>query len=451
MPQPEAPEPQHGPSAPSRRTVLAGAAWSVPAIALMTSTPAVAATSTLTLTFDRTAYTGDPCSTIDGATVTATTSGTATAGVAITVSLTNNYTFDGGATTSTGTSDGNGQVALPKIHVPSGAGNATATATAANATPQSASLSATTNYGRYLVGDTTSITSITSYNVTSSVTPIACYGMFYDQNAGTLTYAGTVIATGVTGAFGNRNGSKDYFSYVQNGVAKSSVGVNGTVQSTVTWDQVPAGATPVTYGAFFNSANGDLWYWNSLMKTNVNRVAGRSGAPTADDPNKWIDSISFFDAQGGWIYSSVAGSTPSTQGPANSVPASAIPTDYPLLLQNGNTQWRRNRAIAGIPASAGSQNGVLNAAGTGTQTTIYLSGVLNGTPRTERRFNEGGGATYTTFPGIPSSAKPVGPKGVFVDQGNLWYIDKIVDINVSSAVGDSLPDGSPRITVVKSC
>lgn len=453
MPKPEFLDPPQTRDAPSRRTILAGAAWSVPAIAMVSAAPAVAATADVSLAFDRPAYTGDPCSTIDGMVVTATRSGAAAPGVVVTVSLSGTYSFEGGTSTSTSTTDANGKVTLPKIRVPSGAGSATATATAPTANAQSVGLSASSNYGRYLVGDATSITSVTSYAVPSSATPIACNGMFFDQNAGALYYGGAVIATGVTSVAGNRNASTDYFSYMQNGVAKSAVGSNGTVQSTNTWPQVPSVAIAVTYGTFFNRTNGetgDIWYWDQVVKTGVNRVAGRSGSPTNRDPKQWWDWISYFDGKGGWLSRYIAGQFVDSRGPAPSVPASAVSTGYPLLLQAGNTQWYRNQATNGIPASAGSQNGVLDS-NNGTLTTEWLSGVFNGTPRTVQRFDGQSGSTPTNFPSIPSSATPVGPKGIFLDQGNLWYIDKIVDVNVSSAVGDSLPDGSPRVTVVKSC
>ncbi len=60
----------------ARRTVLAGAAWSVPAIALTTASPAFAASGT-TLSFAKSSYTGPGCSTINGIKVTASDNGTA--------------------------------------------------------------------------------------------------------------------------------------------------------------------------------------------------------------------------------------------------------------------------------------------------------------------------------------------------------------------------------------
>ena len=117
-----------------RRTVLAGAAWTIPVIAAATITPTASASGTLQLAFDKTTYSGTACSTITGAYVTATTNGVATAGASITVSLSNNYTFAGGSTTATGLSGTNGRYTLPDINVPSMGGNATLQATSSSAT-----------------------------------------------------------------------------------------------------------------------------------------------------------------------------------------------------------------------------------------------------------------------------------------------------------------------------
>ncbi len=79
----------------ARRTVLAGSAFAVPAIMMVASTPAFAA-SGLTLAFDQSSYSGQGCSTISGAKVSASEGGNPKAGVAITVSLSNGYTFADG-------------------------------------------------------------------------------------------------------------------------------------------------------------------------------------------------------------------------------------------------------------------------------------------------------------------------------------------------------------------
>ncbi|MDQ1174236.1 hypothetical protein QE430_002543 [Microbacterium testaceum] len=128
----------------SRRTVLAGTAFAVPAIALTASAPAFAA-SGLTLAFNQSSYSGQGCSTITGAKVSVTNGGTPKAGVDVTVSLSNGYTFSSGGTTSTGVSSSDGYVTLPGINVPGKGGSGTATATSSGSSAVSAALSGTTS------------------------------------------------------------------------------------------------------------------------------------------------------------------------------------------------------------------------------------------------------------------------------------------------------------------
>lgn len=436
------------PSLPSRRTVLAGAAWSVPAIVAVTATPASANSGggTISLAFDRASYTGDPCATIDGAVVTATQNNAAAMGVAVTVGLSGVYTFEGGATSYTATTGSNGTIALPRIVVPNNAGTATATATAANATSQSAGLSTTSNYGHFLVGDTTSITSSVSFAVPSSAKALDGYGLFFDSSTNRLFYGGAVVATGVTSANGSRINGADYFSYMAGGVATSCVGSNGTVQSTQTWSQVPATATVGgAYASFVD--NGDLWYWNAIIKSGVSRVTGRSGTPIANSGGQWYDFIGYRTSQGTWMAWGQAGNVTRTEGPGQAVPVAAVPTTHPLLFQNGSDQWWRNRRLVNALRSEGCFTEV--------KLTEYLSSVYNGVAQTEKRVDNGNGNSgpggTTTYPNIPASATAVGPAGVFLDNGNLWYIDKIVATQVASAAGSSLADGSAHVSIVLNC
>lgn len=128
-------------SAPSRRTILTGAAWSVPVIAAASIAPIASASGVTALAFDKATYSGTACGTITGAYVTATVGGVASAGKAVTVTLSGGYTFSGGATTYTGVSDGAGKLTLPAINVPSVGGNGTLSAVSGSSTA-SASASA---------------------------------------------------------------------------------------------------------------------------------------------------------------------------------------------------------------------------------------------------------------------------------------------------------------------
>ena len=136
----------------ARRTILAGAAWSIPVIATATVAPAASASGTLALAFNQASYSGTACSTITGAYVTATTDGTPTTGASITVTLSNGYTFAGGSTSATGVSGTDGRYTLPTISVPAVGGSGTVTSSSAgasNSAALSAASAATVSYGYF--------------------------------------------------------------------------------------------------------------------------------------------------------------------------------------------------------------------------------------------------------------------------------------------------------------
>ncbi|MEX0151710.1 hypothetical protein [Microbacterium sp. LMI1-1-1.1] len=116
-----------------RRTILAGAAWSIPVISVVTAAPAFAATTDLKLAFDKSSYSGEGCKTITGVKVTATRNGVAAAGESVTVTLADGYTFSDGSTSYTATTGSDGSISLPDIKVPGRGGNSTFSATSGSA------------------------------------------------------------------------------------------------------------------------------------------------------------------------------------------------------------------------------------------------------------------------------------------------------------------------------
>lgn len=110
-----------------RRTILQGAAWTIPAIALATVAPAASASTAAVLTFNQASYSGTACGTITGAYVTVTVGGVPTAGRSVTTTLSDGYTFADGTTTNTQVSDTSGRVNLPAIGVGAGAGTGSIT------------------------------------------------------------------------------------------------------------------------------------------------------------------------------------------------------------------------------------------------------------------------------------------------------------------------------------
>jgi hypothetical protein len=137
------------PPVPNRHSVLVGAAWSIPAVAAATLVPVASASTTTTLTFDRSTYSGTLCADITGAYVTVTANGTAAAGTSVTVTASTGYRFENGAATFTGVSDTIGRVDLPtlRVHTAGSTGVLTATTTDATATATLTSPASTTTQG----------------------------------------------------------------------------------------------------------------------------------------------------------------------------------------------------------------------------------------------------------------------------------------------------------------
>lgn len=136
-----------GKSGVRRRTVLRGAAWSLPVIMAATAIPTSSASvANLTLTFVNGPYSAVACGTVDDITVHAATNGTpAPAGTPVTVTLPAGLTWSDGTTAPrTLTTDANGDVVLSGLKAPnrngdfaltaqSGAANTTSTLTTVGA------------------------------------------------------------------------------------------------------------------------------------------------------------------------------------------------------------------------------------------------------------------------------------------------------------------------------
>lgn len=118
---------------PRRRTILLGAAWSIPVISAAIATPLAAASVTPeapTVRFTEDLYETSACATLTGVVVQATTDGTTPAsGGVITVTLPPGFTWsDGTSTARNFIADANGNAALPGIVAPATGGRFDATA-----------------------------------------------------------------------------------------------------------------------------------------------------------------------------------------------------------------------------------------------------------------------------------------------------------------------------------
>lgn len=134
--------PARAPAAgPARRTVLHAAAWSVPAIVLVSASPA-AAVSGPALTFSSASYAGVACATIVDAVVRLADGADVVAGATVVLQLAGGYTFDAGAVTATVVTGGDGTASCGAIHVPAGGAAGSIAATASGATGATATLTA---------------------------------------------------------------------------------------------------------------------------------------------------------------------------------------------------------------------------------------------------------------------------------------------------------------------
>ncbi|WP_424936370.1 MULTISPECIES: hypothetical protein [Bacteria] len=129
-----------------RRTIVKGAAWSVPVIAVAAALPSAAASvQELTLTLDP-----DSTCTAIAANARASFGGAPLANEPVTVTLSGGYTFAGGAASFTGTTDADGNVVgLPLIQVPAGRGPGTIAASARGATSTAVPLTAPATASSY--------------------------------------------------------------------------------------------------------------------------------------------------------------------------------------------------------------------------------------------------------------------------------------------------------------
>ncbi|MFG6279056.1 hypothetical protein [Microbacterium sp. 5K110] len=190
------------PSGPSRRTVLAGAAWTLPAVAAATVAPVASASTTTTLTFDRAIYSGTVCTDITGASVTV---DGAAASAVVTVSTSTGYRFANGASTFVGVPDETGRVPLPAIRAQVGGTTGTLTATTTDATavatltvPASTN---TQNLRRRMWTNTGAGSAAGSVDIAAPTGSRAVGTLVTLDPSGILRRGSSTIATGVTSAF----------------------------------------------------------------------------------------------------------------------------------------------------------------------------------------------------------------------------------------------------------
>ncbi|MEV8240040.1 hypothetical protein AB0O90_07390 [Microbacterium testaceum] len=267
-----------------RRTVLTGAAWTIPVIAAATIAPTASASGTLQLAFDKSTYNGTACSTITGAYVTATTNGVPTTGASVTVSLSNGYTFSGGSATATGYSGTNGRFTLPDINVPSMGGTATVQATSGSAGAAASAkgvpaASTVTYYGHTDIGGIPASANLTDVAVWSDEVggywafALASDGnLYWSLNGSTFDLSTTNVThlnnANASGIWSKTDNTVTYYGHTDIG----GIPASANLTDVAVWSDEVGG-----YWAFALASDGNL-YWSlngstfDLSTTNVTHL-----------------------------------------------------------------------------------------------------------------------------------------------------------------------------------
>jgi hypothetical protein len=418
---------QHTPApSPTRRTVLTGAAWSVPVIAAASLAPLATASGTPVLTFNQSTYTGAACSTITDAYVSVTVNGVATAGTGVTTTLSGGYTFAGGATSYAGVSDTSGKVTLPAINVPASGGTSSVTAatgsTNSSATVQGAANSTAKTWY-------TSASSAGSYsNVPVGSTPVG-WLTFLAPN-GDLYYNNTRIDTNVTSAVTDHTepGSgyqRDFISLVSNGTAKTYYSSQSGAPNA--WNGIPTGSKAIGWVTWL-APNGDLYYGGNVLAQNVTSA-------TADHRENGTgysrDFLSFVSNGKAYVwYSGSAG----IEAKANVPTGSKAVGWLTFLAPNGDLYYNNTLLDTNVTSARNDHT----EPGSGYQRD-FISLVSNGTAKAYYSSQSGG---PTAWSGIPTGSTAIGWATWLAPNGNLYYNGGLLAKNVAYATAQHNENGT---------
>ncbi|PPG65701.1 hypothetical protein [Rathayibacter rathayi] len=290
-----------------RRTIVKGAAWTIPVVAVSVATPAAAASKTPTLKFTQTSYSVGACETLKGVQVKRTIDGTVPdPNKTVTVTLPTGYKFVDGTTTYSGTTDSSGLMTLPDIVPPKTAGSATLTAsseglaaTAPVTVKQSGQVYTPDGelYGTNQPGDFVSIegTGANAFAVDSSkqfwsyspttkawskLAGATNTGDYFSNNGGTLRLKdGTAYTPGGTTAYGTGQPG-NFVSIEGNGNNAFAVDKDGQfwsyAPSTAVWSKID-GATNT--GDYFSNDGGTLRLKGGTAYTPGGTTAYGTGQP----------------------------------------------------------------------------------------------------------------------------------------------------------------------------
>ncbi|MCJ1696817.1 hypothetical protein MT349_13620 [Rathayibacter caricis] len=272
-----------------RRTLVRGAAWTVPVVALAVATPAAAASLSVTLTFSQPTYSGAGCASLSGVVVTATDAvGAPAPGTQITVVLPTGFTFADGSTTYSAGALGDGSITLPAITLPAVGGSGTLIASSgAAAAAATAGISATPNTTAASANGSGGVAPL-SANIPAGSTAVA-FRYFLAPNGDLYYFDGNRVATGVTTA-----ASEWVTGYGDLAIFQTSSGsfsVQGSGPVTTLSANIPTGSTAAGF-RYFLAPNGDLYYFNG------NRVATGVTAAASDYVDGYGDLLTYQTSNG---------------------------------------------------------------------------------------------------------------------------------------------------------
>lgn len=391
-----------------RRTVLAGAAWAVPAIAVATAAPAHAA-SGLRLAFDNTTYAAVACGILTGVQVSLLNGSQPVQGASVVVSLPSGYTFDGGSSSNSGVTDASGKYAVPPINIGVGASDNSITATAGSLVANTlVTVAPNTNA---LGASQTNPIAQTWANTPKGAKPVGA-NYFLSAN-GELWFENTRVATGVVTAVGvfHRGYNAQYADYVLSNGRKYRAKWSGVEAE---YDKVPAGMRPVGQRYFLSDA-GDL-VWDTDAKPVTGNV--RSVVAWADNDEIFAD----IELTTGVLVRAHDENIIATFSP---MPENAVPigADY-FLSPDGDLFYQANFVAAQVASAAGWYHRARNA-----PYADYMTQSGKALRAWEHRPRDN---AYTN---VPAGAKPVGGFYYLASNGDLYWDDKFATAGVDVATG----------------
>lgn len=417
------------PKAVGRRTVLAGAAWTVPAVALAAAAPAHAA-SGLVLRFDKSSYPADGCSTLSGVKVSLHDGENPVGGATVTVYLPQGLTFVAGGPAASGPTDDDGVFTVPDIHVSAAGATHAMSAISVNNVVTAAAVAVTPHTSA--LGTPAAVLPAQQWkNVPSGSTPVGAN--FYLSPAGELWYEDRQVVSNVVAAAGywTKGNFTGWAWQWEQADFLLADGQNYYVYQANTpqeYSSVPDGYRPVGR-AYFLSDDGDLvWGWGGLpVVSNVKSVV------TWGTDDLYAD----IELKTGVLVRARYEKIVETFSP---LPESARPVgaDY-TLSADGDLFYQGRFVAARVTSAVGWYNGYW-----GGQFADYT------TERGEAlraRDTDPVDPRDHVYQNIPAGAKAVGPFYFLSENGDLYYDSQLALSNIDVATGWSTWGGTAHADV----